>query len=146
MRSFCLAAVLGGAVWLSSPVLAEPSAGAPQGSQAIYVVKVDAPRATKAQRAVARVEVVPATGYRLGTNYATTLVLKQVPAGVGVDKLKFSRRDASWYSVTGVEFEVPYTAREAGKKTVGGEVRFAICQADECHPARAQVSFQIDVK
>jgi hypothetical protein len=111
-----------------------------------YVLKVEAPPAKKGQKAVAKVRITPAAGYHMNKEYPTSLVLSSVPAGVLVDKMKMTAKDAAKWEEAEGEFDVAYTANEAGKKTVSGEIKFAVCSANTCDPKKSNVSFEIDVK
>jgi hypothetical protein len=111
-----------------------------------YVLKVEAPPAKKGQKAVAKVKITPAAGYHMNKEYPTSLVFSAVPTGVTVDKPKLTMKDAAKWEEAGGEFDVAYTAAEAGKKTVTGEIKFAVCSATTCDPKKSNVSFEIDVK
>lgn len=115
-------------------------------TMASYVLKVEAPPAKKGQKSVAKVKITPAAGYHMNKEYPTSLVLSTVPAGVSVDKMKQTMKDAAKWEESEGEFDVAYTASEPGKKTVSGEIRFAVCSANTCDPKKSNVSFEIDVK
>jgi hypothetical protein len=116
------------------------------GVRASYVLKVDAPPAKKGQKSVAKIQITPASGYHMNKEYPTSLVLSTVPAGVSVDKMKLTLKDAAKWEEAGGEFDVAYTAAEPGKKVVSGEIKFAVCSATTCDPKKSNVSFEIDVK
>jgi len=128
----------------AAPVLAQQQGE--RAAMASYVLKVEAPPAKKGQKAVAKVKITPAAGYHMNKEYPTSLVLSSVPAGVLVDKMKQTAKDAAKWEEAEGEFDVAYTASEAGKKTVSGEIKFAVCSANTCDPKKSNVSFQIDVK
>ncbi|HXU71583.1 MAG TPA: hypothetical protein VN947_19755 [Polyangia bacterium] len=111
-----------------------------------YVLKVDAPPAKKGQKAVAKVKITPGAGYHMNKEYPTSLVLSSVPAGVTVDKMKLTMKDAAKWTEQEGEFDIAYTAAEAGKKTVTGEIKFAVCSANTCDPKKSNITFDIDVK
>ncbi len=115
-------------------------------TMAAYVLKVEAPPAKKGQKAVAKVKITPGAGFHMNKEYPTSLVLSAVPAGVTVDKMKQTMKDAAKWEEAGGEFDIAYTAAEAGKKTVAGEIKFAVCSANTCDPKRSNISFDIDVK
>jgi hypothetical protein len=121
-------------------------AQAERSTMASYVLKVEAPPAKKGQKAVAKVKITPAAGYHMNKEYPTSLVLSSVPAGVLVDKIKQTAKDAAKWEEAEGEFDVAYTAADAGKKTVSGEIKFAVCSATTCDPKKSNVSFEIDVK
>jgi hypothetical protein len=111
-----------------------------------YVLKIDAPAAKAGQKAVARVHITPGAGYHMNKEYPTSLVFTTVPAGVLVDKVKLTAKDAAKFEEAGAEFDVAYTAAQPGKKVVSGELKFAVCSATTCDPKKSNVSFEIDVK
>ncbi len=115
-------------------------------TMASYVLKVDAPPAKKGQKAVAKVRITPASGYHMNKEYPTSLVISAVPSGVTVDKMKLTMKDAAKWEEAEGEFDIAYTAAEAGKKTVSGEIKFAVCSATTCDPKKSNVTFEIDVK
>jgi hypothetical protein len=129
------------ALFASPVVLAQENA-----ALSSYVLKVDAPPAKKGQKSVAKIKITPAAGYHMNKEYPTSLVLSGVPAGVTLDKTKYVAKDAARWEEAGGEFDVAYTAAEAGKKMVTGEIKFAVCSANTCDPKKSNVSFQIDVK
>lgn len=118
----------------------------PPPADAAYVLKVEAAPAKKGQKAVAKVKITPGAGYHMNKEYPTSLVLSTVPAGVTVDKPKQTLKDAAKWEEAGGEFDIAYTAAAAGKKTVSGEIKFAVCSANTCDPKKSTVSFDIDVK
>jgi hypothetical protein len=111
-----------------------------------YVLKVEAPPAKKGQKSVAKIRITPGAGYHMNKEYPTSLVLSTVPAGVTVDKMKQTMKDAAKWEEAGGEFDVAYTAAAPGKQVVSGEIKFAVCSANTCDPKKSNVSFEIDVK
>jgi hypothetical protein len=82
----------------------------------------------------------------MNKEYPTSLVLTTVPSGVLVDQMKQTMKDAKKWEEAEGEFDVAYTSSETGKKTVSGEIKFAVCSATTCDPKKSNVSFEIDVK
>jgi hypothetical protein len=137
------------AILLISSVPALTAFAQQQGERATmssYVLKVEAPPAKKGQKSVAKIKITPAAGYHMNKEYPTSLTLSSVPAGVTVEKTKQTMKDAAKWENEGGEFDVAYTAAAAGKKTVSGEIKFAVCSATTCDPKKSNVSFEIDVK
>lgn len=123
-------------------VAQDHNAAAPTG----FVLKVDAPAAKVGQKSVAKVKITPGAGFHMNKEYPTSLVFTTVPAGVLVDKMKLTAKDAAKFEEAGAEFDVAYTAAQPGKKVVSGELKFAVCSATTCDPKKSNVSFEIDVK
>jgi hypothetical protein len=125
----------------------QPNQPPPYGrTNASYVLKVEAPPAKKGQKALAKLKITPAAGYHMNKEYPTSLVLNAVPAGVLVDKMKQTAKDAAKFEEAGAEFDVAYTAANAGKQVVAGEIKFAVCTPSSCDPQKSAVSFELDVK
>jgi hypothetical protein len=129
---------------VSLPALAQQQGE--RSTMSSYLLKVEAPPAKKGQKSVAKIRITPGAGYHMNKEYPTSLVLSTVPAGVSVDKMKQTLKDAAKWEEAGGEFDVAYTAAEAGKKVVSGEIKFAVCSANTCDPKKSNVSFEIDVK
>jgi hypothetical protein len=125
---------------VAGAVFAQGQPRNPPPAEAGYVLKIDAPTTKVGQKAVARVHITPGAGYH------TSLVFTTVPAGVLVDKMKLTAKDAAKFEEAGAEFDVAYTAAQPGKKVVSGELKFAVCSATTCDPKKSNVSFEIDVK
>lgn len=120
-------------------------AGAALAADSAYSVKVEAPPAKKGQKAVAKIEIKPGSGFHMNKDYPTSLSLTP-PAGVTIDKTKLTSKDATKWEEQGGEFDVAYTAAQPGKKVVTGELKFAVCSANSCDPKKSPVSIEIDVK
>jgi hypothetical protein len=129
---------------VSLPALAQQQGE--RSTMSSYLLKVEAPPAKKGQKSVAKIRITPGAGYHMNKEYPTSLVLSTVPAGVSVDKMKQTLKDAAKWEEAGGEFDVAYTAAEAGKKVVSGEIKFAVCSATTCDPKKSNISFEIDVK
>jgi hypothetical protein len=138
-----LGLALGGSL-VAGVALAQPQAE--RSTMTSYVLKVEAPPAKKGEKAVAKLKITPGAGYHMNKEYPTSLVLSSVPAGVTVDKTRWTMKDAAKWEEAGGEFDVAYTAAKPGKQLVTGEIKFAVCSATTCDPKKSSVSFEIDVK
>lgn len=138
--AFAVAPAVGLAAWAQGQPRNPPPA------DAAYVLKVEAPAVKKGQKSVAKIRITPGAGYHMNKEYPTSLVLSTVPAGVTVDKMKQTLKDAAKWEEAGGEFDIAYTAAQPGKKVVSGEIKFAVCSANTCDPKKSNVSFEIDVK
>lgn len=111
-----------------------------------FTVTVSAPAAKVGAAAAARVDIKPAAGYHMNKDYPTSLKLV-APAGVELPKAKLAKGDAGVkVEEKEVGFEVPYTAKEAGKKTIAGTLSFAVCTETNCAPQKAPVSVVVEAK
>ena len=125
-------------------LLALPAVGF--ADDAAYKLSVEAPPAKKGQKSHAKVKITPGAGYHMNKEYPTSLTLSGVPLGVTVEKPKQTAKDAAKWEEQGGEFDVAYTASEPGKKTIMGELKFAVCSTNTCDPKKSPISFEIDAK
>jgi hypothetical protein len=110
----------------------------------LFAVKIEAPPAKKAQKGVAKIHVSPGSGAHLNKEYPTSVTVV-APTGVTVDKTKQTAKDAVKFEEAGAEFDVGFTAADAGKKTFTGELKFAVCTPTSCDPKKEKISFTVDV-
>jgi hypothetical protein len=111
-----------------------------QAAASNYNLAVECPKNTKvgeAARAVVR--VVPKNPWKVNLKYPIRLKL-QPPAGVDVAKTELVAGDAQ-VSEKEAKFEVGYTLKEAGAKTVTGELKFSVCVSDKCDIKKEAVSW-----
>src|SRR4051812_45783802 len=85
-------------------VLAQGQPHNPPSAEASYLLKVETPPAKKGQKSVAKIRITPGAGYHMNKEYPTSLVLSTVPAGVSVDKMKQTMKDAAKWEEAGGEF------------------------------------------
>ena len=140
-RVLALAALL-----LSAPVAAGPEAGKLAGAAEgkPFSVSVGRLSAKKGEPATTQVVVTAAKGYHLNKDYPPSLKLT-LPAGVSAKKAALTKADAVLGETEG-RFEVVLTSAEAGKKSVSGDLRFAVCTETTCDPQRSAVTIEMDVK
>lgn len=108
-------------------------------------VSVGSVSAKVSESATATVRVEPQGGYKINEEFPAKLTLT-APAGVTLEKAKLTKGDAAQLDKSALVFNVKLTATEAGKKTVTGELRFAVCKETECKPMTQSVSIQVDAK
>ena len=105
-----------------------------------YHLAVEAPKETKVgQAARAVVRVAPKGPWKVNLKYPIRLKL-QPPAGVALAKTELAAADAQ-VSEKEAKFEVAYTLKEAGPKTVSGELKFSVCVSDKCDIKKEAVSW-----
>jgi hypothetical protein len=116
-------------------------------ADAAYTVKVEAPSAPvkKAEKAKARIHITPGSGYHMNKDYPTSITVAP-PAGVTLEKAKLTAKDAAKFEDAGADFDVVFTAADAGKKDFTGEIKFAVCSANSCDPKREKLAFSVEVK
>ena len=121
--------VLGSLLLVSGVALADPS----------YNLKIDAPSAKKAQKAVVKIQITPGAGFHVNKDYPAKLKV-EAPAGVKVDPTQQTITEQA------AEFDLPFTADATGKQTFTGELKFAVCSASSCDPKKEKLTFTVDVK
>ncbi len=109
-----------------------------------YTITVAKVAAKKGQPATATVLIRPAAGYHVNKDFPTSLKLK-LPAGVTAQKSEMNKADAQLSEQQG-SFQVVLTSAEAGKKTVPGDLKFAVCTDTTCDPQKSPVSIEMEVK
>jgi hypothetical protein len=135
------------ALLLSASLFAAPAVALADGADTGgYRIQIEVAPSKKAQKSVAKIHIAPAAGYHVNKEYPTTMTLSDVPAGILVDRLKQTAKDAVKLEEAGAEFDVAFTPADAGKKTINGELRFAVCSANSCDPKSAKLSIPVEVK
>lgn len=119
--------------------------GVARAEDASFKLKVDVPAAQKGVPAVAKITLQPGPGYHVNKSYPTSLALTP-PPGVTVDKPKLAGADAVRLEEAGAQFDVKFTAAEAGQKTIAGELKFAVCSASSCDPKKEKLTLVVNVK
>ena len=110
-----------------------------------YAVAVQAPKDAKVgQAAKAVVRVVPKGAWKVNLKYPIRLKL-QPPAGVEVAKTDLAAGDAQ-VTEKEAKFEVGFTLKEAGTKTVSGELKFSVCVVDKCDIKKESVSWTTNAR
>src|SRR5262249_7264435 len=111
-----------------------------------YKLDVKAPSSVKkGEKATATVHVEGTGQYHINQEYPTKLTLT-APAGVKLEKDKFTKADAKKFAESGADFEVAFTSSDAGKKKIEGELKFAWCAKTDCNPATEKVAIEFEAK
>ena len=110
-----------------------------------YDLSATAAAAKVNTHAVAKVSVAPKGAYHMNLQFPVSLKVT-APDGVKLDKDKLTKDDAKRFDKAGLDFEIGFTAASAGKKTLTGELRFAVCTDTDCQPQKESVTITVDVK
>lgn len=108
-----------------------------------YDLNIVKPAAKVNVKAVATVKVTAKGDYHINTEYPAKLSLT-APEGVKLDRNKLTLQDATLTEKV-LKFDVKLTASTAGKKTITGELKGAVCTENECLPFNENVSIEVDV-
>ena len=121
------------------------AAGVAKAGAPAFRVTIEAPAAKVGAAAQARVKVTAGDGYHVNKDYPTSLKLT-APSGVDLPKATVTRGNGVTIEEKQALFEIAYTAKEPGKKTFTGEMKFAVCTDTTCDPKKEKVTFTVDVK
>ncbi len=121
-------------------VLAAYGCSSSEAASTNYQLSIDAPKEAKVgQAAKVVVRVVPKGPWKVNLRYPIRLRL-QPPAGVELAKTDLQAADAQ-VSEKEAKFDFACTLKEAGAKTVNGELKFSVCVADKCDIKKEAVSW-----
>ncbi len=109
-----------------------------------YTLTAAAVSGATGQPVKAQVVIKPAAGYHMNEEFPTSLKLSPTQ-GVTYAKAQLSKADAAM-SKSECRFDVVLTGAEAGKKTVMGNLSFAVCTETTCDPQKATVTIDLTVK
>ncbi len=110
-----------------------------------YDLSIKSPAAKAKEKTTATIEIKPKGDFHMNLDYPTKLTIK-APDGVKVEKEKQLGKEAAKFDKEAAKFEVAFTADSPGKKTITGELKFAVCSADKCAPQKETISFDVEVK
>jgi hypothetical protein len=130
---------------LAVALLAAIGCAGREASAANYAIHADAPKVARVGQSVTVVlRVTPQSGWKVNTRYPIRLKLQPV-AGVELARTSFAKGDAR-VDEHEARFDVPVTIKEAGAKTVTGELKFSVCAADKCDIKKETVSWKLSAR
>jgi hypothetical protein len=141
------------------------TAAQPEGAQAAGIGAADDPRfhlkpeegaitvgkgeAKAGTEAAAKLELAPATGYHVATDYPIKISL-EAPPGVKLAKTELSaggrnkdQGDASTLTEQSLAFAIKATAEKAGSYEIKGVFKFGICEKESCHPKKQPITITV---
>lgn len=119
--------------------------GAPPGADDRYALSIETPEAKAGEQGQVVVRVVPKEPWHMNLDFPTSLKV-DVPEGVSVAKADLKKADAAALDESQAQFDVEFTAAEAGEKSFTGKFKFAVCQDEACSPVTEDVEFKVAVK
>jgi hypothetical protein len=130
---------------LAAPVLAALLLGAAPRAHAAdnYDIQQTDVKATVGTKAVASVTISAKKGWHVNAEAPLTMKLAPEP-GIAVDKNRLTRADLAESTQDRARFDVPFTASEAGKKTIAVEASFVMCQATTCQPVKEKLTLAVE--
>jgi hypothetical protein len=91
-----------------------------------------------------QVEILAKTGWHMNDEAPLSLKLTP-PAGLSLDKTKYTRKDNLAKGNARARFDVAFTGVEAGTKTINAEASFVVCQETTCLPVRETLTIPVEV-
>ena len=125
-----------------------------------YELKIDAPKAKKAQKGVAKIHVTPGAGFHVNKDYPTKFKAEDIanvefqgtdPAGknvfskakndfvLGPDDAAAKGPVTGWMTVT-------FKGKSAGAAKITGKLKLSVCNEANCQMETADVSVPVTVK
>jgi hypothetical protein len=137
-------------VWslLAAHAFASAAAADESAARQSATYQVEAPRTLrvkKGEKANARLAVVPRADSHVSPDAPVSVAVKGSRT-LEVPQAKLGRAEAKTTSEKGVEFDVPFIAREAGPGALDADLVFFICTEKLCerHKEHVQLAIQAD--
>jgi hypothetical protein len=119
--------------------------GSPPGNDERYALSIETPEAKAGERAQVVVRVVPKEPWHMNLDFPTSLKV-DAPGGVELANADLKKADATALDEDQAQFDVQFTAAQAGDKAFVGTFKFAVCQDSECAPVTENVEFKVAVR
>ena len=119
-------------------------ATAARAAESLYEITKVEPKLAVGATGTASLTIKVKGGWHVNDEAPISVALT-MPAGVTVKKEKLTRADLAASSKESARFDIPVSATEAGKKTIGAEAHFVLCQEQACKPVKETVTLAIEV-
>ena len=119
-------------------------ATAARAAESLYEITKVEPKVAVGATGTASLTIKVKGGWHVNDEAPISVALT-MPAGVTVKKEKLTRSDLAASSKESARFDIPVSATEAGKKTIGAEAHFVLCQEQACKPVKETVTLAIEV-
>lgn len=111
-----------------------------------YTLSLEAPAEVGVGQAAKVVfTVTPKKGWKLNEEFPPKLKISP-PEGVEIDKPNQGKSDAVVYNTHEAKWAISVKPTAAGKKTVSGTLKFAVCTETTCNPRKPAVAFAVNAK
>ena len=143
MRSLMTSLAL--ACALAIPALGQTDAH--QDAAKAYRIETSRPplKVKKGAKGEARFTVVPRSDAHVSPDAPLSVTVTAGPA-LELPKAKLGRTDARPTEAKGVEFEVPFVGKQAGKDELKAQVSFFICTEKLCEKQKREVALAVEVE
>jgi hypothetical protein len=126
------------------PLPLAAGATAARAAESLYEITKVEPKVAVGTTGTASLTIKVKGGWHVNDEAPISVALT-APAGVTVKKAKLTRADLAASSKESARFDIPVSATEAGKKTIGAEAHFVLCQEQACKPVKETVTLAIEV-
>jgi len=127
-----------------APLSMAAGATAARAAESLYEITKVEPKVAVGTTGTASLTIKVKGGWHVNDEAPISVALT-APAGVTVKKAKLTRADLAASSKESARFDIPVSATEAGKKTIGAEAHFVLCQEQACKPVKETVTLAIEV-
>lgn len=129
----------------SVPAFAEGDAHA-DAAKAYQIETSQAPlKVKKGEKGQARVAVVPRSDAHVSPDAPLSMTVSAGPA-LDLPKQKLGRTDAKPTEAKGVEFDVPFVGKQAGKDELKAQMTFFICTEKLCERQKREIALAVVVE
>jgi hypothetical protein len=130
---------------VAAPAFAEADAHA-DAAKAYQIETSQAPlKVKRGEKGQAKVTVVPRSDAHVSPEAPLSVTVSAGP-GLELPKQKLGRPDAKATDAKGVEFEVPFVGKQAGKDELKAQVTFFICTEKLCERQKREVALAVVVE
>ena len=128
------------------PAVAEEADAHADAAKAYKIETSQAPlRVKKGETGQAKVTVVPRSDAHVSPEAPVSVTVSAGPA-LELPKQKLGRPDAKATEAKGVEFDVPFVGKQAGKDLLQAQVTFFICTEKLCERQKREVALAVVVE
>jgi hypothetical protein len=126
------------------PLTLAAGATAARAAESLYEITKVEPEFVVGATGTASLTIKVKGGWHVNDEAPISVALT-TPSGVTVKKAKLTRADLAASSKESARFDIPVSATEAGKKSIGAEAHFVLCQEQACKPVKETVTLAIEV-
>lgn len=109
-----------------------------------FVIKVVDATVASGKEGTFTVSINAKDGFKVNDQYPHKVNLDDPPSGVALPKQKLKKGDGQFEGKSFV-FKIPVKAESAGSHTVGGNVKFSVCNDNQCLIKDAAIQAKITV-
>ena len=91
-----------------------------------------------------RVTIKAKTGFKVNDKYPHKIKFDDPPSGVSLPKKTLKKGDGRFEGTSSFVFDVPVKAESKGSHTVGGNVKFSVCNDEQCQIKKAQITAKVN--